>query len=231
MYTVYGLLSTGATSVIYEGAANFPDQHRHFQIIESYGVTVYCVAPTSISTFMKWGHEIPDAHDLSSLRLLGVMGERNDPEAWRWYRAVIGGNRCPIVDTSWQPETGAVMIAPLPGLMAVKPGSPSSPLPGISAHIVDEEDDLVALGEHGRLVVDRPWPAMVRGILGDDERFVKTYWSQFAERGWYFTGVDARYDMEDVIWVLSRGDDMIAVSGQHLSTAEVEPPLIGRTAL
>ena len=148
-YVVYGPLADGATSVIYEGAADFPDRRRHFQLIEDYGVTTYYVAPTLIRTFMKWGRDIPDAHDLSSLRLLGTMGERSNSDAWRWYRAVIGGNRCPIVDTWWQTETGAIMIAPLPGVTAAKPGSPVTPLPGISAHIVDDDADLVALGDQG----------------------------------------------------------------------------------
>jgi acetyl-CoA synthetase len=214
-YMVYGSLTNGATSVIYEGTANSPDRHRHFRIIENYGVTVYYVTQALIDGFMKWGREIPDAHDLSSLRLLGVMGERINPEAWQWYREVIGRNRCPIVDTWWQPETGAVMIAPLPGLTAAKPGSLAGPVPGISAHIIDADNDVVALGEHGRLVVDRPWPSMLRGIWGNEERFVKTYWSQFDGRGWYFTGVDARYDDEDTIWVLSRGDDANTDSGDH----------------
>jgi acetyl-CoA synthetase len=207
-YMVYGALTNGATSVIFEGAAKIPDQHRHFQIIENYGVTVYCAAPSLINAFMKWGREIPDAHDLSSLRLLGGMGQPPGPEAWQWYREVIGGGNCPIVDTWWQPETGAVMIAPLPGLTAAKPGSPTNPVPGISAHIINEHDDLVGLGEHGRLVVDRPWPSMIRGIWGDEERFVETYWSHFGRRGWYVTGVDARYDEDDAIWVLGHSDEL-----------------------
>ena len=236
-YMVYGPLTNGATSVIYEGAANVPDRHRHFQIIENFGVTVYFVALALIDTFMKWGREIPDTHDLSSLRLLGGMGESSNPDAPRWYREVVGGGRCPVVNTWWQSETGAVMIAPLPGLTAAKPGSPTTPVPGISAHIVDAEDDLVALGEHGRLVVDRPWPSMLRGIWGDDERFVKTYWSQFGGRGWYFTGVKARYDMEDAIWVLSRADDVNNASGNERSPTslaggpvhEIEVRFIGHT--
>jgi acetyl-CoA synthetase len=150
------------------------------------------------------------------------MCERSNSDAWRWYRDVIGGNRCPIVDTWWQTETGAIMIAPLPGVTAAKPGSPVTPLPGISAHIVDDDADLVALGEQGQLVLDRPWPSMLRGIWGDDERFVETYWSRFGQRAWCFTGVDAGYDDEDAIWVLSRGDDVMNVSVHDISTAEVE---------
>ena len=220
-YQVYGPLSDGATSVIYEGAADFPDEHRHFQIIDDYGVTTYYVAPTLIRTFIRWGREVPDAHDLSSLRLLATMSEANNQETWRWYRDVIGGNRCPIVDTWWQTETGAIMIAPLPGVTAAKPGSPVSPLPGISAHIVDDGTNLVGLGERGNLVLDRPWPSMLRGIWGDDEAFVETYWSQFAERCWCFTGVGAGYDDEDAIWIVGRDDDVMSASGRHISTAEV----------
>jgi acetyl-CoA synthetase len=157
---------------------------------------------------MECGRELCRAYDLSSLRLIGAMGEQINSEAWEWYRDVIGGGRCAIVSAWWQAETGSVMIAALPGLTAGDPGSSASPVPGISAHIVDDEGDLVAMGERGRLVVDRPWPSMLRGIWGDDERFVKTYWSQFAGRGWYFAGVDARYDMDDAIWVVGRDDHM-----------------------
>ena len=205
-YQVYGPLSNGATSVIYEGAADFPNEHRHFEIIEEYGVTTYYVASTLLRTFVERGRATPDAHDLSSLRLLGTTGEPGNQEAWRWYRDVIGGGRCPVVVTWCQPETGAIVIAPLPGLTAVKPGSPMSSLPGISAHIVDDDNDLVALGERGNLVLDRPWPSMARGIWGDDELFVDTYWRRFAERWWCFTGVEARYDDDDAIWLLGRGD-------------------------
>ncbi|BBY46767.1 acetyl-coenzyme A synthetase (plasmid) [Mycolicibacterium arabiense] len=213
-YQVYGPLSAGATTVLYEGAAGFPSEHRHFQIIEDYGVTVYYVAPSVIRRFMSWGRDVPDAHDLSSLRLLATMTEHGDPAASRWYREVIGRDRCPVVDTWWQPETGAIVIAPLPGLNSAKPGSPVEPLPGISAHIVDRQTDLVAPGERGSLVLDRPWPAMPRGIWCDDERFVEAYWSRFAGRSWYFTGDDAFYDEDDGIWVLGNGDDVMAATGR-----------------
>jgi acetyl-CoA synthetase len=230
-YLVYGPLSNGATSVVYEGTPDFPDQHRHFQIIESYGVTTYYVAPTLIRTFMKWGREIPDGHDLSSLRLLGSVGEPINPEAWRWFHDVIGGSRCPIVDTWWQTETGAIMVSPLPGVSATKPGAAMAPLPGISAHIVDEDANLVAPGDHGYLVLDRPWPAMLRGIWGDEARFIETYWSRFAEQGWYFAGDGARYDADDAIWVLGRVDDVMNVSGHRISTAEVESALVGHAGI
>jgi acetyl-CoA synthetase len=230
-YLVYGPLSNGATSVVYEGTPDFPDQHRHFQIIESYGVTTYYVAPTLIRTFMKWGREIPDGHDLSSLRLLGSVGEPINPEAWRWFHEVIGGSRCPIVDTWWQTETGAIMVSPLPGVSATKPGAAMAPLPGISAHIVDEDANLVAPGDHGYLVLDRPWPAMLRGIWGDEARFIETYWSRFAEQGWYFAGDGARYDADDAIWVLGRVDDVMNVSGHRISTAEVESALVGHAGI
>ena len=229
-YLVYGPLSDGATSVIYEGAADFPNRDRHFQIIEDYGVTTYYVTPALIRTFMTWGREGPDSHDLSSLRLLGTLG-RTSPESWQWFRNVIGSNRCPVVESWFQIETGAIVIAPLPGVSAVKPGSPVSPLPGISAHIFDGDGDLAEPGEQGSLVLDRPWPAMVRGIWGDDERFVQTYWSRFGERGWYCTGVDARYDDEDAIWVLNRGGDVMTIAGHHISTVEVESALIGHTGV
>lgn len=215
-YQVYGPLSDGATSVVYEGAADFPDERRHFQIIEDYGVTTYYVSPKLIRTFMNWGRQLPDAHDLSSLRLLGAMCGPSNQELWRWCRDVIGGDHCPVLVTWWQTETGAIMIAPLPGVKAVDPGPPKS-LPGISAHIVDDDTDLVGPGERGNLVLDRPWPSMPRGIWGDDQLFVETYWRQFAERCWCFTGVEARYDDDDAIWVLGRDEDVMNVSSHHIS--------------
>lgn len=232
-YGVYGPLSNGVTEVLYEGTPDSPSQHRHFEIIEKYGVTIYYTAPTLIRTFMKWGREIPDAHDLSSLRLLGTVGEPINPEAWRWYRKVIGADRLPIVDTWWQTETGATMISPLPGVAATKPGSAMAPLPGISAKIVDDHGDLLPRGkdkgEHvtGYLVLDQPWPSMLRGIWGDPERYVETYWSRFAEQGWYFAGDSAYYDSDGAIWVVGRIDDVMNVSGHRLSTAEVESALVG----
>ncbi|HUB54417.1 MAG TPA: acetate--CoA ligase [Mycobacterium sp.] len=237
-YGVYGPLSNGVTEVIYEGTPSTPTQHRHFQIIEKYGVTIYYTAPTMIRTFMKWGREIPDAQDLSSLRLLGTVGEPINPEAWRWYRKVIGADSAPIVDTWWQTETGAAMISPLPGVAAAKPGSAMKPLPGISAKIVDDHGNELAPpstdeGEHvtGYLVLDQPWPSMLRGIWGDDDRFRETYWSKFAEQGWYFAGDGARYDHDGAIWVLGRIDDVMNVSGHRLSTAEVESALVGHASV
>ncbi|MGO9031122.1 acetate--CoA ligase [Mycobacterium sp.] len=236
-YGVYGPLSNGVTQVIYEGTPSTPSQHRHFEIIEKYGVTIYYTAPTMIRTFMKWGREIPDAHDLSSLRLLGTVGEPINPEAWRWYRKVIGADSTPVVDTWWQTETGAAMISPLPGIAAAKPGSAMTPLPGISAKIVDDDgnqlDPCPDRGEHvtGYLVVDQPWPSMLRGIWGDPDRYRETYWSKFAEQNWYFTGDSARYDPDGAIWLEGRIDDVMNVSGHRISTAEVESALVGHSGV
>ena len=236
-YGVYGPLSNGATEVLYEGTPDTPTQHRHFEIIEKYGVTIYYTAPTLIRTFMKWGREIPDAHDLSSLRLLGTVGEPINPEAWRWYRMVLGADSVPMVDTWWQTETGAAMISPLPGAAVPKPGSAMTPLPGISAKIVDDDGNPVpAVGDDGRqvsgyLVLDQPWPAMLRGIWGDPQRYLQTYWSRFAEQGWYFAGDSAWYDADGDIWVVGRIDDVMNVSGHRLSTAEVESVLVGHAAV
>ena len=237
-YSVYGPLSNGVTEIIYEGTPDTPNQHRHFEIIEKYGATIYYTAPTMIRTFMKWGREIPDVHDLSSLRLLGTVGEPINPEAWRWYRKVIGGDSTPVVDTWWQTETGAAMISPLPGVAAAKPGSAMTPLPGISAKVVDDHGNELATpssdeGEHtaGYLVLDQPWPAMLRGIWGDPERFRETYWSRYAEQGWYFAGDSARYDSEGAIWLMGRIDDVMNVSGHRISTAEVESALVGHSGV
>jgi acetyl-CoA synthetase len=236
-YSVYGPLSNGASEVIYEGTPDTPSQHRHFEVIEKYGVTIYYAAPTLIRTFMKWGRDIPAAHDLSSLRLLGSVGEPINPEAWRWYHGVIGTGRTPIVDTWWQTETGAAMISPLPGVAAAKPGSAMRPLPGISAKIVDDQGNQLPPGpdegEHvtGYLVVDQPWPAMLRGIWGDPDRYRETYWSRFAEQGWYFAGDSARYDADGAIWVVGRIDDVMNVSGHRISTAEVESALVGHSGV
>jgi acetyl-CoA synthetase len=237
-YGVYGPLSNGVSQIIYEGTPDTPDQHRHFQIIEKYGVTIYYTAPTMIRTFMKWGREIPDAHDLSSLRLLGTVGEPINPEAWRWYRKVIGRDSVPIVDTWWQTETGSAMISPLPGVASAKPGSAMIPLPGISAKIVDDNGKQLAPpssdeGEQvsGYLVLDAPWPSMLRGIWGDDDRFRETYWLKFAEEGWYFAGDGARYDTGGSIWILGRIDDVMNVSGHRISTAEVESALVGHSGV
>jgi acetyl-CoA synthetase len=234
-YIVYGPLSNGATQVVYEGTPASPDEHRHFQVIEKYGVTIYYTAPTLIRTFMKWGRQIPDAHDLSSLRLLGTVGEPINPEAWRWYRDAFGGNKTPIVDTWWQTETGAAMISPLPGVTDCKPGSAMKPLPGISAKVVDDDGNDLVPGaddaEHvtGYLVLDEPWPSMLRGIWGDPERFKETYWERYAKQGWYFAGDGARYDSDGAFWVLGRIDDVMNVSGHRISTAEVESALVGHS--
>jgi acetyl-CoA synthetase len=236
-YITYGPLANGATQVVYEGTPTSPTEHRHFEIIEKYGVTIYYTAPTLIRTFMKLGRQIPAAHNLSSLRLLGSVGEPINPEAWRWYREVIGANKTPIVDTWWQTETGAIMISPLPGVTAAKPGSAMSPLPGISAKIVDDSGDELVPGadeaEHvtGYLVLDQPWPSMLRGIWGDPQRFKETYWSRFAEQGWYFAGDGARYDSDGNVWVLGRIDDVMNISGHRISTAEVESALVGHSGV
>jgi acetyl-CoA synthetase len=232
-YSVYGPLSNGVAQILYEGTPDAPNQHRHFEIIESYGVTIYYAAPTLIRTFMKWGREIPDAHDLSSLRLLGSVGEPINPEAWRWYRAVIGADRVPVVDTWWQTETGAAMISPLPGVAAAKPGAAMTPLPGISAKIVDDDGNQLKPGPdvNGYLVIDQPWPAMLRGIWGDPQRYRETYWSRFAEQGWYFAGDSARYDADGAIWVVGRIDDVMNVSGHRISSAEVESALVGHASV
>ncbi|MEV0342358.1 acetate--CoA ligase, partial [Nocardia sp. NPDC050713] len=230
-YIVYGPLSNRATQVVYEGTPNSPTEHRHFEIIEKYGVTIYYTAPTLVRTFMKWGREIPDAHDLSSLRLLGSVGEPINPEAWRWYREVIGGNRTPIVDTWWQTETGAIMISPLPGVTAAKPGAAMTPLPGISAQVVDDDGTGLERGRSGLLVLDQPWPSMLRGIWGDMDRFRETYWARFASDGWYFAGDGAKVDEDGALWVLGRVDDVMNVSGHRISTAEVESALVGHSGV
>ncbi len=236
-YIAYGPLSNGVTQVVYEGTPASPDEHRHFQVIEKYGVTIYYTAPTVVRTFMKWGRELAFEHDLSSVRLLGSVGEPINPEAWRWYRLVFGGDACPVVDTWWQTETGAAMVSPLPGVTNCKPGSAMRPLPGISAKIVDDDgNDVAPATDHdepvtGYLVLDKPWPAMLRGIWGDPERFKETYWSRFAEQGWYFAGDGARYGKDGEIWVLGRIDDVMNVSGHRISTAEVESALVGHAGV
>lgn len=236
-YIVYGPLSNGVTQVVYEGTPTSPTEHRHFEIIEKYGVTIYYTAPTLVRTFMKLGRQIPAAHDLSSLRLLGSVGEPINPEAWRWYRTVFGDDKTPVVDTWWQTETGSIMISPLPGVTSAKPGSAMRPLPGISAKIVDDDGNELAPGtDHGEqangyLVLDKPWPSMLRGIWGDPERFKETYWSRFAEQGWYFAGDGARYGSDGEIWVLGRIDDVMNISGHRISTAEVESALVGHAGV
>ncbi|CAB4568223.1 MAG: acetate--CoA ligase [Actinobacteria bacterium] len=228
-YIVYGPLANGATQVIYEGTPDTPHKGRIFEIIAKYKVTILYTAPTLIRTWMKWGDQFPRAHDLSSLRLLGSVGEPINPEAWMWYREVIGGNRCPIVDTWWQTETGAIMISPLPGVTATKPGSAMRALPGISAKVVDEAGKEVANGHGGYLVLDQPWPSMLRGVWGEPERYRETYWSKY--EGLYFAGDGAKLDEDGAIWVLGRVDDVMNVSGHRISTTEVESALVSHPSV
>ncbi len=230
-YIVYGPLANGATEVIYEGTPNTPHEGRHWEIVDKYKVSIYYTAPTLIRTFMKWGADIPAKFDLSSLRVLGSVGEPINPEAWMWYREAIGHNNCPIVDTWWQTETGAMMISPLPGVTATKPGSAMGPLPGISAAVVNEQGEKVGHGQGGYLVLDRPWPAMLRTIWGDDDRYVDTYWSRFAAQGYYFAGDGAKYDNDGAIWLLGRVDDVMNVSGHRISTTEVESALVAHPSV
>ncbi|MDQ1370671.1 MAG: acetyl-CoA synthetase [Acidimicrobiaceae bacterium] len=222
-YIVYGPLANGATSVMYEGAPDTPDKDRWWSMIEKYGVTILYCAPTAIRTFMKWGLRYPEAHDLSSLRVLGTVGEPINPEAWVWYWQNIGGGRCPVVDTWWQTETGAIMISALPGVTTLKPGSATFPLPGIGAEVVDESGQRVTLGG-GYLTLTQPWPSMLRGIYGDPERYQSTYWSRFEGR--YFAGDGAKLDDEGYLWLLGRVDDVMNVSGHRISTTEVESALV-----
>ncbi|HEU4542103.1 MAG TPA: acetate--CoA ligase [Jiangellaceae bacterium] len=225
-YIVYGPLANRATSVMYEGTPDTPHKGRWWEIVAKYGVTIFYTAPTAIRTFMKWGDEIPAAHDLSSLRLLGTVGEPINPEAWIWYRKNIGGDRTPVVDTWWQTETGAIMISPLPGVTSTKPGSAMTPLPGVSADVVDDTGESVPKGGGGYLVLTEPWPAMLRTIWGDPERYKDTYWSRFAEKGHYFAGDGAKKDEDGDIWLLGRVDDVMNVSGHRISTTEVESALV-----
>ncbi len=223
-YIVYGPLANGATSVMYEGAPDYPAKDVWWELIERYGVTILYTAPTAIRAFMKWGAEHPEGHDLSSLRLLGSVGEPINPKAWIWYHKVIGGERCPIVDTWWQTETGQIMISPLPGITATKPGSATRPLPGIDAAVFDDAGEPISEGE-GLLVLRRPWPAMLRTLYRERERFVETYFSRFG-RETYLVGDAARQDEDGYLWVLGRIDDVINVSGHRLSTAEVESAIV-----
>ncbi len=222
-YIVYGPLTNGATSVMYEGTPDTPARDRIWDIAERYGVTILYTAPTAIRTYMKWGHELPESHDLSKLRLLGSVGEPINPEAWVWYHTYIGGGRCPIVDTWWQNETGGIMISPLPGITTLKPGSATQPLPGIGAEVVDDEGRKVERGG-GYLTLTRPWPSMLRGIYGDPERYQQTYWSRFEGR--YFAGDGCKLDDEGYLWLLGRVDDVMNVSGHRISTTEVESALV-----
>ncbi|WP_166135688.1 acetate--CoA ligase [Nocardioides ochotonae] len=225
-YIVYGPLANGATQVLYEGTPDSPERGRWWQIIEDLGVTIFYTAPTAIRSFMKQGREIPDRADLSSLRLLGSVGEPINPEAYVWYRHVIGGDRTPVVDTWWQTETGMIMISPLPGVTAGKPGSAMTAIPGVAADVVDEEGKPVPNGSGGYLVLTRPWPSMLRTIWGDDQRYVDTYWSRFRSQGYYFAGDGAKKDTDGDLWVLGRVDDVMNVSGHRLSTTEIESALV-----
>ena len=227
-YIVYGPLTNGATSVIYEGTPDTPARDRLWDIAERYGVTILYTAPTAIRTFMKWGAQEPAAHDLSKLRLLGSVGEPINPEAWMWYHEHIGGGRCPIVDTWWQTETGAIMVSPLPGATITKPGSATFPLPGIEAEVVDDAGERVEHGG-GYFTLTRPWPAMLRGIYGDPDRYRDTYWSRFPGR--YFAGDGCKLDADGYVWFLGRVDDVMNVSGHRISTAEVESALVDHPAV
>ena len=228
-YVVYGPLINGATQVMYEGTPDSPHKGRMFEIIEKYGVTILYTAPTLIRTWMKWGDEHPNAFNLSTLRLLGSVGEPINPEAWMWYRAVIGKDKCPIVDTWWQTETGAIMISPLPGVTATKPGSAMRALPGISAKVVDDSATPVPNGHGGFLILDQPWPSMLRGVWGEDERYKETYWSRFP--GIYFAGDGAKLDNDGAIWLMGRVDDVMNISGHRISTTEVESALVSHEAV
>ena len=228
-YIVYGPLANRATSVMYEGAPNHPDLDRLWSIVAEYGVTIFYTAPTAIRSFMKWGDEFPARHDLASLRVLGTVGEPINPEAWMWYHENIGGERCPIVDTWWQTETGAIMITPLPGVVTTKPGSATFPFPGISADVVDDDGNPVPLGGGGYLVINRPWPSMARTIYGDPQRYIDTYWSRFPGR--YFPGDGCKRDDDGYYWLLGRVDDIMLISGHNISTTEVESALVSHEAV
>ena len=227
-YIVYGPLSNGCTQVMYEGVPNHPGNDRFWEIVENYGVTIFYTAPTAIRTFMKWGADEPNKHDLSSLRLLGTVGEPINPEAWMWYHDTIGKGNCPIVDTWWQTETGGIMISPLPGATTTKPGSATFPLPGVTAELVDDDANVVPLGG-GYLTLTRPWPGMLRGIWGDPDRYQETYWSRFPDR--YFAGDGAKLDDDGYLWLLGRVDDVMNVSGHRISTTEVESALVSHPSV
>ncbi len=228
-YIVYGPLANGVTGVMYEGAPDAPNKDRLWQIIEDYKVSIFYTAPTAIRAFMKWGDEFPAMHDLSSLRLLGTVGEPINPEAWMWYHEHIGGENCPIVDTWWQTETGAIMITPLPGTVATKPGSATLPFPGIGATAVDEDGNDVGIPGGGFLALNKPWPSMLRTIYGDDKRYIDTYWSRFD--GMYFPGDGVKRDDEGYFWLLGRVDDIMLIAGHNISTTEVESALVSHPSV
>ncbi|MCA9197849.1 MAG: acetate--CoA ligase, partial [Planctomycetales bacterium] len=228
-YVVYGPLSAGATCLVYEGAPNHPAEDRFWDLVEKYKVTILYTAPTAIRAFIKWGDQHVEKHDLSSLRLLGTVGEGINPEAWMWYHEKIGGGRCPIVDTWWQTETGGIMMSPLPGAIPTKPGSCTKPLPGVLPAIVDETGQAVEPGNGGWLVITHPWPGMLRGIWGDDNRYREQYWSQVP--GKYLAGDNARCDADGYYWIMGRIDDVLNVSGHRLSTIEIESALVSHPAV
>ena len=228
-YVVYGILTNGATTVMYEGAPNFPEPDRVWDIIDKYGVTIFYTAPTAIRSFIKWGRDWPRKHRLTSLRLLGTVGEPINPEAWMWYHEEIGKQRCPIVDTWWQTETGGIMISPLPGVTPTKPGSATRPFPGIVADVVTREGQPVGADQGGFLIIRRPWPGMLRTIYGDPDRYVQNYWSQV--HGVYFTGDGARRDADGYFWIMGRVDDVVNVAGHRLGTMEVESALVSHPAV
>ena len=228
-YIVYGPLCNGATVLMYEGAPNWPEQDRFWRLIEEYGVTIFYTAPTAIRAFIRWGDEFPNRHDLSSLRLLGTVGEPINPEAWMWYYTVIGGSRCPIVDTWWQTETGMIMITPLPGATPLKPGAATLPFFGVDAAVVDDQGNEVPPNVGGKLVIRKPWPAMLRTIWGDKKRYRKQYWSEL--KGVYFCGDGARLDDDGYFWIVGRIDDVLNVAGHRLGTAEIESALVSHPAV
>jgi acetyl-CoA synthetase len=228
-YIVYGPLANGATLLMYEGAPDWPEKDRFWRMIENWGVTVFYTAPTAIRAFIKWGNDWPAKHDMSCLRLLGSVGEPINPEAWMWYHEIIGGGRCPIVDTWWQTETGAIMISPMPGATPCKPGSATLPFFGVDAAVVDDKGNEVGANEGGKLVIRQPWPSMLRTIYGDKERYKKTYWSDF--KGWYTTGDGARRDEDGNFWIVGRIDDVLNVAGHRLGTSEVESALVSHDAV
>ena len=230
-YVVYGPLAAGATVFMYEGAPNWPEPDRWWRLIEEYGVTICYTAPTAIRAFIKWGDQWPAKHDLSSLRLLGTVGEPINPEAWMWFREKIGGGRCPIVDTWWQTETGGHMITPLPGATPTKPGTATLPFFGVDVAIVDDAGNELGPNEGGKLVIRRPWPSMLRTIHGDPERYAKTYWSEFPGKDFYFTGDGARRDEDGYFWITGRMDDVLNVAGHRLGTAEIESALVSHPAV
>jgi acetyl-CoA synthetase len=229
-YIIYGPLANGTTSIMYEGAPDYPDKDRFWEIVEKYGVTIFYTAPTAIRAFMQWGDQYIEKHDLRTLRLLGSVGEPINPKAWMWYHTVIGNEKCPIVDTWWQTETGMILITPLPGVTDLKPGSATKPFPGLRADVLDEKGDPVPPGAGGYLVIKRPWPAMLRTLYGDPDRYVATYWSRYTEDT-YFAGDGAKKDANGYIWILGRVDDVMNVSGHRISTMEVESAVVDHPAV